>query len=135
MTDDQTCLRAADADAPDPDTLTALVTTGTAAFEAIRISAETTLGVDAPLFAALMMAAAEAADGRDALAGALSALPGHSASLPALARAEIASLTADLAGLLQEAARQAARSGDVTAFGRAAGCACRLRELLDGESP
>jgi len=135
MTEHQKFLRAAGGDVTGPDAMTALVTAGAAAFEAIRVSAEASTGPGSELFAAWMMAAAEAADGRDALAGALSARPGQLACATALGRAEIASLAADLATALREAAGQAAEADDAMAFRRAAECAGHVRDLMAGDAP
>lgn len=134
MTEYQNFLRAANAGVPGLDAMTALVTTGTAAFDAIRISAEANTGADSEMFAAWMMVAAEAADGRDALVSALSARPSQLAAIAPLGRAEIASLAGDLATALQDAADQAAGTDDATALRRAAACAGRTRDLMAGDA-
>ena len=87
------------------------------------------------LLAAFVMAAAAAADGRDAI-GAAPALPGAASPLPLPAAPGSPDSTADqaasLARLLQArlAAAPAGSTADQAAITSAIGCARRIRELL-----
>jgi len=75
MTDYADLLRDATSGLGGDDGLMIAVVVAASVFEAIRSSAETYADTDPGLFATWMMTAAEAADGRDALASAASTHP------------------------------------------------------------
>jgi hypothetical protein len=90
-------------------------------------------------FAAYVMSAGRAADGRDAVGFApslppgIAALPARDASSAALA--ELAALCADLASRLEQYAHPAVKPGDRTACRAAAEHARQIHQLLAGGGP
>lgn len=134
MSDYQALLRAAGAGLCGADGLAAAAASGAHVFEAIRVSAEAHAGAGAGLFAAWMMTAAEAADGRDALAAAASSRPAGTVAVTPAGRAEIADLARDLNTLMAAVLRSAAHHGDLVAWQRAAACAERIGGLTAGDT-
>ncbi len=121
-------------------TVAGLLDAGFDAFEAIRLACRACEDREPELFAAFMMAAGAAVEGRNALAGAPS-LPstrrGPRLTAPLVSQAgdvdRIADELADLAGLLADrlrAAPQAAGPGDRAACHQAAGAASQIRLVL-----
>jgi hypothetical protein len=97
------------------------------------------------LFAAFMMAAALAADGRDAVAFAPSMPPrrGRNAPVPEDLSAEkaaeivgaVVGLSSLIAARLAQAAEQATGPSDREACNQAAWCACGIQDLMAGGGP
>lgn len=121
-----------------------LLDAGFDAFEAIRAAARACEDRTTDLFAAFMMAAGTATEGRNALNAAPSLPPGTSApntNPPVSAATDvygIADELADLAGLLArrlpKAAATATLSGDRAACDDAARAAAEIHQLLAGDS-
>ncbi len=121
-----------------------LLDAGFDAFEAIRAAARACEDRTTELFAAFMMAAGTATEGRNALNAAPSLQPGTSApnrNPPVSAAADVYGISdelADLAGLLArrlpQAAATATRSGDRAACDDAAYAAAEIHRLLAGDS-
>lgn len=90
-------------------------------------------------FAAFVMSAGRAADGRDAVGFAPSLPPGVPALPPrdasSAALAELAALCADLASRLEQYVHPAVRPGDRTACRAAAEHARQIHQLLAGGGP
>ena len=82
------------------------------------------------LFAAWMMTAAEAADGRDALTPAVTAQHAVLRSGPQLAPGQAGGVARALTRLLRAIASHASHPADAAACQRAAACAGRIGELL-----
>ena len=115
------------------------------AFEAMRAAIRSQENPASGLFAAFVMAAALAADGRDAVAFAPSMPPRRQPDMPgadgvrAGTAEEVSRGVAGLSGLvavrLGQVAGQAAEPGDREACERAAQCARGVRDLLAGGGP
>jgi hypothetical protein len=118
------------------DDLAATVAAGAGAFEAIRAAADDRADAADDLFAAAMMTAAEAADGRDWLTSSpLWPSAQTAATNPAMAWCQdIAALAETLAAVLRGAAARPGHPDDVRACERAAGCADRIRGLVAGDT-
>jgi len=90
-------------------------------------------------FAAYVMSAGRAADGRDAVGFAPSLPPCHPAlpplDAPSAALAELAALCADLASRLEQYVHLAVRPGDRTACRAAAEHAGQIHDFLTGGGP
>lgn len=106
------------------------------AFDAILLAADARADASDELFAALMMTAAEAADGRDALASSPSWAPAGTVARAAgsLSCQEIAGIAGVLADVMYEAAGKARDDGDMVAWRRAARCADRICDLMAGDT-
>lgn len=130
MTDYEELLTAAASGLPGADGLARAFGTAASVFEAIRFAAESYADTDPELFAAWLLTAAEAADGRDALLHAASAPPSGLASAPQLVAGQLDGIARALTGLLAAAGGHADDPGDAAACERAAACAGRIRDLL-----
>jgi hypothetical protein len=117
------------------------------AFEAMRLAFRAHEDPATGLFAPFVMAAAAAADGRDAIAFAPSLPPRHSHNAPTAGEGPghgqsaegiagaATSLSQVLAGSLIRAAGSASDPGDRAACEQAAACAHRICDLLGGTGP
>ena len=130
MTVYEELLTAAASGLPGAGGLTRAFGAAASVFEAIRLAAEGCADTDPELFAAWLMTAAEAADGRDALQHAASAPPDGLASAPRLAAGRLDDLVRALAGLLAAADSQVVDPLDAAACELAAACAGRIHALL-----
>src|SRR5258708_27554526 len=100
MTDYEELLASAASGLPGQGGVAMATDAAAGAFEAIRRAADAQAGTGTGLFAAWMMTAAEAADGRDALTQAVTAMPALPSSGPQLAPSQAGSVAPALTRLL-----------------------------------
>jgi len=130
MTDYEDLLASAASGVPGQGGMAMAIDAAAGAFEAIRRSADAHAGTGTELFAAWMMTAAEAADGRDALTPAATAQHAFLRSGPRLAPGRAGGVARALTRLLRAIADHTSHPADATACQRAAACAERIQELL-----
>jgi hypothetical protein len=124
------------ADEHKPDAQVNDVAACASAFDAILAAADARADAGDELFAAAMMTAAEAADGRNALASAPSWDPDRTAARASgtLSCQDIAGIAGVLADVLYEAAARTSDDGEIVAWRRAARCADRICDLMTGDT-
>lgn len=132
MTDYEELLASAASGLPGQGGMAMAIGAAASAFEAIRRTADAQAGTGTGtgLFAAWMMTAAEAADGRDALTPAATAQRALPRSGPRLAPGQAGGVARALTRLLTVIAAGAGHPADAAACERAAACARRIGELL-----